>query len=158
MKVRDTVNGIQIYEFSAVEAYKIARKIEREGVRFYQLLMEKTADVGVKEMLTYLRDAEEEHLKLFEHLLEGAEREAGSSEEDDLLDSVDDTIFSVTENEVSAADFKKALQLGIIIEKRSLAFYLEVEKYTESSEGKNALRKVIDEERKHWEHLKQLAQ
>ena len=50
-----------------------------------------------------------------------------------------------------------ALQLGIIIEKRSLAFYLEVEKHTESSAGKSALHKIIDEERKHWEQLKQLA-
>lgn len=158
MKVRETGSGIQIYDFNAVESYKIAQKIEREGIRFYQMVLEKAADEKLKEALGYLRDAEEEHLKIFNNLLEGAEREAGRREEDDLLDSVDDGIFTITEHDVSAADCEQALQLGIIIEKRSLAFYLELEKHTESSEGKAALRKIITEERQHWEHLKQLAQ
>jgi rubrerythrin len=70
---------------------------------------------------------------------------------------VDDAIFSVTGNQVADADFGRALQLGITIEKRSLAFYLEVEKHTESCEGRNALRTIIAEERKHWEDLQQLA-
>lgn len=156
MKVRDTGSAIQIYDFNAVEAYTIACKIEREGIRFYGLLIEKTAHAGVKELLTCLRNAEEEHLKLFEHLLEGAEQIAERRDDDDLLDSVDDNVFSISEPEAYAADFEQALQMGIIIEKRSLAFYLAVEKNTESSEGKNALRKVIDEERTHWNQLRQL--
>ena len=157
MRIRDTGTGIQLYDFTAPEAYRIARKIEHEGIRFYQLLMDKTADAGVRELVTRLRDAEAEHLKIFEQLLEGAGGKPGQWEDDDLLDSVDDAIFSISDNQVAAADFGQALQLGIIIEKRSLAFYLEVEKHTESSEGKSALRKIIDEERKHWEDLKQLA-
>ena len=156
MKIRDTGTGIQLYDFTAAEAYRIAKKIEREGIRFYQLLMEKTADAAVQELVTRLRDAEEEHLKIFGRLLEGAGEKPGQLEDEDLLDSVDDAIFIITENQVAAGDFGQALQLGIIIEKRSLAFYLEVEKHTESSEGKSALRTIIDEERKHWEDLKQL--
>jgi rubrerythrin len=157
MKIRDTGSGIQLYDFTAAEAYRIARKIEHEGIRFYQMLMDKAADSGVKQLVTSLRDAEAEHLRIFEQLLEGAGGKPGQWEDDDLLDSVDDAIFSITENQVAAADFDQALQLGIIIEKRSLAFYLEVEKHTQSSEGKGALRKIIDEERRHWEQLKQLA-
>jgi rubrerythrin len=157
MKIRDTGTGIQLYDFTAPEAYRIACKIEHEGIRFYQLLIDKAADAGVKELVTRLRDAEAEHLKIFEQLLAGAGGKPGQWEDDDLLDSVDDAIFSITENQVTAADFGQALQLGIIIEKRSLAFYLEVEKHTAGSEGKHALRQVIDEERRHWEQLKQLA-
>jgi len=46
--------------------------------------------------------------------------------------------------------------LGIHIEKRSLAFYLEMVKHTDNEEGKVALKKIIDEEKKHWEELKKL--
>ena len=157
MRIRDTGTGIQLYDFTAPEAYRIARNIEQEGIRFYQMLMDKAADAGVRELVTRLRDAEAEHLRIFEQLLEGAGGKPGQWEDDDLLESVDDAIFSITEDQVAAADFGQALQLGIIIEKRSLAFYLEVEKHTESSEGKDALRKVIAEERQHWEQLKRLS-
>ncbi len=157
MKIRDTGSGIQLFDFTAAEAYRIARNIEQEGIRFYQMLMDKAADAGVRELVTRLRDAEAEHLRIFEQLLEGAGGKPGQWEDDDLLESVDDAIFSITEDQVAAADFGQALQLGIIIEKRSLAFYLEVEKHTKSSEGKGALRKIIDEERRHWEDLQQLA-
>jgi len=158
MKVKDTGNGIQLYDFSPAEAFKIARKLEREGIRFYDLLMKKAADPKAKEIVRYLRDGEAEHLRLFESLLEGGDQEALENDEEDLLDSIEDGVFAVPASEVYAADFDRALELGIIIEKRSLAFYLEVAKHTASREGKDALRKVIEEERQHWEELKKLAQ
>ena len=37
MKVKDTGEGIQIYDFNPVEALQIARKLEREGIRFVHL-------------------------------------------------------------------------------------------------------------------------
>lgn len=157
MKVRESERGIQIYDFTAVEAYKIARVIEREGIRFYRRLLDTTDDTKAQEVLGSLRNAEEDHLALFERLLTNAAGEAGDGDEDGLLDVVDAGIFSVPDSALAVADFNQALQLGIIIEKRSLAFYLEVEKHTESSEGKDALRKVIAEERQHWEQLKRLS-
>jgi rubrerythrin len=50
MKIKDTGAGIQIYDFSIVETLKIARKLEKEGIRFYETLLEKTQDPTVNEV------------------------------------------------------------------------------------------------------------
>ena len=154
MKIKDTGEGIQIYDFSIVETLKIARKLEKEGIRFYETLLEKTIDPTVKEVIRYLLNEEKDHLKLFEKLLEREDAEALDNDGEDMLDSVDDGVFVLPPKEEWAVDFDAAMQLGIAIEKRSLAFYLEVVKYTESEESKKILKKIIAEERKHWEELK----
>jgi rubrerythrin len=158
MKVKDTGEGIQIYDFNPVEALKIARKLEREGIKFYEKLLEKADDPKVKEALTYLRDQEVEHLRIFEKLLAREDAEAVDDDGDDVLESVDDGVFLLPQESDLAADFDRALELGVTIEKRSLTFYLEVVKHTESEEGKNTIKKIIAEERKHWEELKRLLQ
>ena len=158
MKIKDTGEGIQIYDFSIVETLKIARKLEKEGIRFYETLLEKTQDPSVKEVFRYLLDEEKDHLRLFEKLLEREDAEALDDDGEDMLDSVDDGVFALPPDQEWAEDFDAAIQVGIAIEKRSLAFYLEVVKYTESEEGKKILKRIIAEERKHWEELKRCLQ
>jgi len=158
MKIKDTGEGIQIYDFSAVETFKIARKLEKEGIRFYETLLEKTIDPTVKEVFRYLLGEEKDHLRLFEKLLEREDAEALDDDGEDMLDSVKDGVFVFPQDGNVPSDLDAALQLGIAIEKKSLAFYLEVVKYTESEEGKKTLKKIIEEERKHWEELKRCLQ
>jgi len=156
MKVRSTDEGIQIYDFNAAEALKIARKLEREGIKFYKEFLETVEDHKVKEVLRYLLDEEMEHLNLFEKMLEGEDPESLDEDGEGALDVVDDGIFALPEYEVLATDMDEAIQLGMNIEKRTLAFYLEIVKLTKSEEGKNILKKIIGEEKKHWEELKRL--
>ena len=159
MKVKDTGEGIQIYDFNPVEALKIARKLEREGIRFYGNLLQKAADPKVKEALNYLKGQEEDHLKIFQKLLEREDPEAADEDdEDEVFDCVDDGVFLLPQEKDFAADFDNALELGVTIEKRSLAFYLEVVKHTKSEEGKNTIKKIIEEEKKHWVELKKFIQ
>ena len=158
MKVKDTGEGIQIYDFSTVETLKIARKLEKEGIRFYETLLETTQDPTAKEVFRYLLNEEKDHLRLFEKLLEREDAEALDDDGEDMLDSVEDGVFVFPQDEGWASDLDAALQLGITIEKRSLAFYLEVVKYTETEETKKILKKIIEEERKHWEELKRCLQ
>jgi rubrerythrin len=112
----------------------------------------------VNEVFRYLLNEEKDHLRLFEKLLEREDAEALDDDGEDMLDSVDDGVFVFPQNEDWAADLDTALQLGITIEKRSLAFYLEVVKYTESEESKKILKKIIEEEKKHWGELKRCLQ
>ena len=156
MKVRSTDEGIQIYDFNAAEALKIARKLERDGINFYKEFVETVEDPKVKEVLLYLLDEEMEHLKLFEKMLECEDPESLDDDGEGVLDVVDDGVFTLPKSEASATDLDKAIQLGINIEKRSLAFYLEIAKHTRSEEGKNVLKIIIGEEKKHWEELKRL--
>jgi rubrerythrin len=158
MKVKAAGEVIQIYDFNPVEALKIARKLEREGIRFYGNLLQKAKDPKVKEALSYLRGQEEDHLKIFEKLLERQDPEAVDEDEDDVFECVDDGVFLVPQEKDLAADFDSALELGVTIEKRSLAFYLELVKHTESEDGKNTINKIIEEEKKHWVELKKFLQ
>ena len=158
MKVKDTGEGLQIYDFNPVEALKIACKLEREGIKFYGKLLAKADDPKVKEALAFLKGQEEEHLRIFEKLLSREDAEAVDDDGDDMFDNVDDGVFLLPQEEDLAADFDYALEMGVTIEKKSLAFYLEVVKHTESEEGKNTIKKIIGEERKHWEELKRLLQ
>lgn len=156
MKVRRTDEGIQIYDFNAAEALKIARKLEREGIKFYKEFLETAEDPKVKEVLLYLLDEEMEHLKLFEKMLEREDPESLDDDGEGVLDVVDGCVFTLPKSEALATDLDKVIQLGINIEKRSLAFYLEIVKHTKSEEGKNVLKKIIGEEKNHWEELKRL--
>lgn len=156
MKVRRTGEEIQIYDFNAAEALKIARKLEREGINFYKEFLETAEDPKVKEVLIYLLDEEMEHLKLFEKMLEREDPESLDDDGEGVLDIVDNVVFTLPKSEALATDLDKAIQMGIDIEKRSLAFYLEIVKHTESEDGKNVLKKIIGEEKNHWEELKRL--
>ena len=156
MEVRRTDEGIQIYDFNAVEALTIARKLEREGINFYKEFLETVADPKVKEVLVYLLDEEMEHLKLFENMLEREDPESLNDDGEGVLDILDGGVFALPKSEALATDLNKAIQLGINVEKRSLAFYLEIAKHTKSEEGKRVLKKIIGEEKNHWEELKRL--
>ena len=104
-------------------------------------------------MLLYLLDEEMEHLKLFEKMLEREDPESLDDDGEDVLGVVDDGVFTLPNSDALATDLDKAIQLGINIEKRSLAFYLEIAKHTRSEEGKNVLKIIIGEEKKHWEEF-----
>lgn len=154
MRVKGIDGEIQIYDFNAQEAFRIAHKLEEEGISFYKKLLDTVKDSKVKEVLIYLLTEEKDHLQLFEKMLESEAPEALDNGGEDILDILDAGVFALPKDEVLATDLDKAIKLGIIIEKRSLAFYLEILKYTDSEEGKNALRKIIKEEKKHWDELK----
>jgi len=159
VKVKDSgEEEIQIYDFNAVEAYKIARKLEKEGIGFYKKLLGAVKDPKVKEVLIYLLGEERDHLQLFEKMLEREDPESLDDSGENIVDILDTKVFDLPRNEELTTDFNKALQLGITIEKRSLAFFLEMLKHTESEEGKNGLKKIIEEEKQHWEELKRLIQ
>jgi len=158
MKIKSTGEEIQIYDFNPKEALKVARKLESEGISFYKNLLKTVKDPGVKEVLNYLLEEEKDHLQLFEEMLEDEDPESLDNSGEDILDILDTGVFTLPRDEELTADLDKALQLGINIEKRSLAFYLEMVKHTESEEGKDALKKIIGEEKKHWEELKRLSQ
>jgi len=159
MRIKSVGEVIQIYDFNAKEAFKVARRLESEGISFYKKLLRTVKDPGVKEVLNYLLEEEKEHLQLFEDMLEGEDPEVFDNSGKDILDILDTGVFTLPKDEEEiATDMDKALQLGINMEKRSLAFYLEMVKYTESEEGISALKKIIEEEKKHWEELKKLTQ
>jgi len=156
MKIKDLGEEIQIHDFNANEAFKLAHKLESEGINFYRKLLDAAKDPKVKEVVRYLLEEENDHLQLFAKMIEHEDPEAFDDAGEDILDILDTGVFVLPQDEEFPSDLDKALQLGINIEKRSLKFYLEIIKHTDNEVGKAALKKIIDEEKKHWEELKKL--
>jgi rubrerythrin len=158
MKIEERNNKLQIVDFNEMEAYKIASKIERDGISFYENLVNGIKDKGAKEKILYLLGEEKKHLSFFEACLSktGEDREDGF-EDDDLLSYMDYGIFQPYEhmNQMKDVidDVDKALDIGIIVEDRTVKFYQACKDKVTSKDTKKELQNIINEEEKHKELL-----
>jgi len=163
MKIEEKDGQFIITDFNEKEAYAIACKIEKDGKDFYQKLSDNEQDPGVKEALGFLISDEENHLKFFESALDSLRaQETEDDEEDDLLESLDYGIFkpydTIEHLEEVVNDFKKALKLGLIVEKKAVEFYEKCKESVTSDLTKRELERIIQEEKKHQQIFENMLQ
>jgi len=157
MKVEYRGDEVVISDFSQLEAYKMARRLEMEGINFYNLLKSASRDPGTKAAIDALLAEEHKHLKFFEAK---AEELAGPFEEDSVVDEVDTGVFSSLGEpgylSVVVNDRVKAIELGVLFENRSASFFEACMASASDLSAKGAFSDVIKEERGHAESLKEL--
>lgn len=151
----------RITDFSELEAYKIAIKIEKDGMAFYASLAKQEKNPESKHILDFMVEEERRHLSFFENALEDLRsRLTEEYEDDDLLSYTDYGIFEPYKEIQSLPevinDVKKALKLGINIERNALRFYEECSRLISSQETKKALADISEEEMKHLETLEKI--
>lgn len=161
MKIEEKNGQLVIVDFNELEAYKIACKIEEDGLHFYKKLMEKISGDAPKSALAFLIKEEEEHLKFFEEsLFKLEEKEEDSFEGDDLLSTMDYGVFRPYEDsqelEKILSDMNRTLHLGIVIEDKSIKFYEFCKRKVKDKKVKAEISKIIKEERKHKQHLEDM--
>ena len=154
MKIQEKAGKFIISSFNALDAYKIASRVEKDGITFYQKLMNKVDDPKSKETLKFLLKEEEKHLKFFKDCLyEIKETSEDKFEEDDLLGSMDFGIFwpyqSIEDLESKLSNNRKAFSLGIAIEDKSINFYQACRDNITAEDIKLELDNIIEEEKKH---------
>lgn len=158
MKIQEKNGQLQIVDFNELDAYKIASKIEKDGISFYQNLVNGLKDKGAKEKIQYLLREEKQHLSFFEGCLSkvGENTEDGF-EDDDLLSYMDYGIFQPYEHMSQMKDIiddvDKALDIGIIVEDRTVKFYQACKDKVASKPTQKELQNIINEEEKHKELL-----
>lgn len=162
MKIEQKGNSFIITDFDEMEAYKVACKIEKEGLTFYKKLAEKVEDTKTKETLKVLIGRESEHLKFFQNcLFELRKTQEDVNEDNDLLDSLDFGVFqpyeSIDSLDKVLTDFHKALKLGIIVEEKSIKFYENCQREVSSQSAKEGIGNIIEEEYKHKALIESLA-
>lgn len=154
MKIEEKEGELLITDFNQLEAYKIACKIEKDGIEFYEGILNKEKNDNIKKELSFLIKEEKEHLKFFE----GCRFEAGQDikdgfEEDDVLNYMDYGIFEPYRHIAGLADKiddeKKALRLGVAIEEKSIKFYKACRAEVSSLQTKRELSNIIEEEKRH---------
>ena len=62
MKIDYSKGRIEITDFNSLEAYKIARKMERDGIEFYKRLQSQSLSPQVNEALGFLLQEEKRHM------------------------------------------------------------------------------------------------
>jgi len=154
MKIEEKDSKLVITDFSEIEAYKIAYKIEKDGLSFYKEIISKIDDPKIKEAFDFLIGQEGDHLKFFQDsLFELRKRQEDENEDDDLLEAMDFGIFqpykSMQELEKILTQPKEALKLGVVIEEKSIKFYQSCREKVSSPSAKEHLGSIIEEEKKH---------
>jgi len=157
MKIEYRGDEIIISDFKPVEAYKIARRLEAEGINFYKVLLETIQDAATKRSIELLLSEEKWHLKTFEKKIEEL---AGPFEESTVVDEIDTKVFGSFGEPIDLAaivkDRKRAFELGVLFEKRSINFFEVCRSKTTDASTKKAFEGIIKEEEKHLRLLKEM--
>ncbi len=152
--------------YSGYEIIKIAMEDEKDGINFYRKMLENSSSPKAKEVFRYLCHEEEKHWDYLENnLLPAFEQGKIDLKDEELvvaylkrLNKME--IFPEGEEiEKMTNDLNydfEAVRVAIDIEKKAVLFYEKLFEATRESEGKEVLKKIIDEEKKHVEVLRKL--
>lgn len=152
---------ISVSDFNALQAFKIARKLERDGIAFYRQVLGQAKEAAVSHALRVLLDSEEEHAAFFEEKITLLQAESDDGfEDEDIADFMDAHIFTRAElTQRHCVDFSNAasvVEYGIVVELKSIAFYTALLENTSDDNARAAISEIIGEEQKHLETLKEL--
>lgn len=161
MKVDFSGDEIKIYDFNELEAYRIARKLEADGIYYYSRMRDEILKPKIVEVIELLIRDERNHLNVFEEKVEILAGKMGVVDDGETLaDIVDARVFDVLQDSERVADIlctpQEAVRLGIEVEKRSIMFYNQLLSNTKDKEGKTALQELIREEQDHLKKLQGL--
>lgn len=161
MRIEEKNGNLVVTDFNDLEAFKIARAVEKDGIEFYAKLVTRVPEGEPKNVLAFLIGEEKKHLRLFEGLMfKLSEGKQDPFEEDDLLGSMDFGIFrpykDINELENILESPKKALRLGLIIEDKSIRFYELCKMRVSGADTKKVLDEIIQEEWKHKQLLENI--
>lgn len=159
MKINYDSGEVKMYDFDAHESYMVARKLEYEGIAFYESLREKVKEDEALAVLNELIEEERAHMLRFDEEARRIERATHREVDDDhLLNMVDTGVFTslLRIGNGDPKDRETLLKLGVMAETRSIAFYREILENTSDEEGRRTLKAIIAEEHKHKERLERL--
>ncbi len=155
MKVEKKEDKYIITDFDEFQAYKIASKVERDGMNFYTYLSINSDKQEIKEIFQFLADQERRHLRLFKGFLDGLQSDDQYVAQDSgLLNTfnlMDTGIFKplhVLEKEAKGMDAAHCIQLALEAEIGSINFYLACLENVPAKTEKELLN-IIEEEKKH---------
>ena len=155
MKITEKNGSLSIADFDEVDAYKIACRIEKDGIGFYSRLSQGQKDKKAKEAIDFLITEEQKHLNLFEKFVADvrARLDKEKNENEDLLASIDYGIFWPYQNmknlDELMQDVRLAFKLAVLVEDKSISFYKLCAEQVSVPDVKAELLKIVEEEDKH---------
>jgi rubrerythrin len=151
--------------FTAAEALEMALQIEKNGEVFYKAAAAKSDDAEVTALFEDLADQERMHYKVFQKMLGGvgSAPELPAEEYDQyqayLQAALDNALFAGEDKALAlaekATDREAALRAALGFEKDTMLFFYDLRE-TVGEADKEAVSRVIGEERKHVRRLASL--
>ena len=150
--------------FSGMELIDIAIGIERNGVTFYNSLVDSSGNSLAQGIYKYLADKEREHIEIFQNMLGSVgdyqPPESYTEEYDSYLKAlIDSTVFTsdhiAREMAQKVSSDTEAIQIALGAEKDSILFYSEVRDLVRTSD-RDVVNKIIEEEKSHMRQLSDL--
>jgi rubrerythrin len=132
----------------AVDIFEFAMQMERDGETFYRRLALRTADAGVKRILTMLAEDEVKHYNVVKQMRESAESAMPATS---ILADAKNVFAQMAGHEVDLGGteidlYREAQE----IERKSRVFYQEKAQEIEGEARKALLLKIADEENRHY--------
>jgi len=156
----DKKGNISISEFSSAQAYKIAIRMENDGIDFYNEILSDVKDEVARNEIAFLIEEEKKHLTIFAGLLGSVKEFSGDDfEEDDIVDYVRSRVFDVSQEKEDALKMDHrhtALEKALDMERRSVVFYEGCLAQTKEDDAKKAFKKILEEETGHQKKFAEL--
>jgi rubrerythrin len=149
--------------FTAKEIIDLAIKLEKNGEAVYREAIQKVANPGLVPLLEWMADEEVKHANWFAELKQGLETKNENPFAEEMSrelfnEMLGEKNFSLKEIDFSTLDDSDDLiQIFIEFEKDSIIFYEVLKPFVDDPVARESLQKIIDEEKRHIEHLKGVA-
>lgn len=149
--------------FSGHEILEIAVNIEVEGEKFYRTISKDMKDSAAQNTFDYLANQEQKHIETFKSLLNRFDRE---SKELVNWDEATEYLKALSSHKVFPAanallekfrgsTSEEIIEYALDREKDSIIFYYEIIEMIDDKDIKEAVRKIISEEKSHVATLKE---
>lgn len=161
MRVDFSGEEISIFDFDELEAYKIGRKLEEDGIYYYSRMKEEVLNPDIRDVIQMLLRDERKHLSMLEGKIEELSiKRDEPDDEETLLDILNSEVTDILKNSDYVTNIlcnpQEALKLGAVMEKHSIDFYTNILKNTQDESGRAAIKELIQEEEKHMEKIQKL--
>ena len=139
-----------------MDIYDFAIQMEHDGEQFYRGTASKTAEKGLQNILTKLADDEKKHAEI----IAGIQSQTPRMEATTVLDTARNVFQQMKdfggEFDLSG-DEEKTYRQAMVMEQRSIAFYLDRAEQVEHPEQKELFEQLAKEEKKHYRLLENMA-
>jgi rubrerythrin len=149
--------------FSAKEIIDLAIKLENNGEAVYRDAIEKVARPGLVPLLKWMADEEVKHADWFADLKHNLETKNENPFAEEMSRELFNEMLGEKNFSLKEIDFSTIENIGDLVEifiefeKDSIIFYEVLKPFVEDPVAREYLQKIIDEEKRHIEHLKDIS-
>ena len=139
-----------------MDIYDFAIQMEHDGEQFYRDVASKTAEKGLRAILMNLADDEKKHAEIIGNIQSQTPRMEATV----ILDTAKNVFQQMKDfgGEFDlTGDEEKAYRQAMVMEQRSIDFYLDRADQVENTEQKELFKQLAKEEKKHYCLLENMA-